>query len=228
MSSVPAPAEGLFFDLDGTLVDSLPDLAEAINELMVVNGLPEHSRAAVSSMVGKGVRVLVNKAFIANGVTLSDTALDAEVGRYLGYYEPRATRLTRLFPHVAEMIGKLASRYRLAVCTNKPTAVSREIVEELGLGGEISVVVGGDSGVPVKPQPDMMWLTAERLGLSPDRCIMIGDSGNDVASARAAGLRVALVRYGYTDIPADELGSDYVMDDFRDIPAMLGAIAGGN
>ena len=225
MTVAPAPVEGLFFDLDGTLVDSLPDLAEAVNDLMAEFGLAAHPRPAVSSMVGKGVRVLVNKAFLAHGVMLPDAELDRRVKRFLELYEPRATRLTRLFPHVADTVRALSRRYRLAVCTNKPAGVSREIVDELGIGGEMTVVVGGDSGVPPKPAGDIMLLTAERLGVAPERCLMIGDSGNDVASARAAGLRIALVRYGYTDIPADELEADYVMDDFRDIDAMLKALA---
>jgi phosphoglycolate phosphatase len=225
MTSAHAPVEGLVFDLDGTLVDSLPDLAEAINQLMAVHGLPAHTPLAVAHMVGKGVRVLVAKAFLANGVTPTDPFLAAAIDRYLGFYEPRATRLTRLFPFVAETVRALAPRYALAVCTNKPTAVSRAIVEAFGLGADIPVVVGGDSGVPPKPEPDMLWLTARRLSLPPERCLMIGDSGNDVVSARAAGLPVALVRYGYTDVPADQLGADFVVDDFRGLSGVLATLA---
>lgn len=215
----------LIFDLDGTLVDSLPDLAEAVNELMAANGLAAHAERAVASMVGKGVPVLVQKAFAAHGVAMEGEALTAQVKTYLGFYEPRATRLTRLFPHAAEMVKALAGSYRLAVCTNKPTAVSREIVDSLGIGQEIDVVVGGDSGVTPKPAPDMLWLVADKLGLPKDEVVMIGDSANDVASAKAAGVKVAVVRYGYTDIAPDELGADYVMDDFRGIPAALEALS---
>lgn len=211
----------LIFDLDGTLVDSLPDLAEAVNELMVVNGLAPHAQSAVASMVGKGVPVLVQKAFAAHGLTVQGEALAAQVKTYLGLYEPRATRLTRLFPHTAEMVKALSKSYRLAVCTNKPTAVSRKIIDSLGIGAEISVVVGGDSGVTPKPAPDMLWLVAERLGFSKDEVLMVGDSENDVASAKAAGIKVAVVRYGITDIPADELDADFVMDDFRELPSVL-------
>lgn len=211
----------LIFDLDGTLVDSLPDLAEAINELMAANGLAPHAERAVASMVGKGVPVLVQKAFAAHGVIVAGEVLDAHVRTYLGFYEPRATRLTRLFPHTADMVKQLAGNYRLAVCTNKPTAVSREIVDSLGIGKEIAVVVGGDSGVTPKPAPDMLWLVAERLGLPKEDVLMVGDSANDVAAAKGAGVKVAVVRYGYTDIPADELNADFVMDDFRGLPAVL-------
>jgi len=211
----------LIFDLDGTLVDSLPDLAEAVNDLMAANGLKPHAERAVASMVGKGVPVLVQKAFAAHGITMEGDALKAQVKTYLGFYEPRATRLTRLFPHAADMVKELAKSYRLAVCTNKPTAVSREIVDSLGIGKEIDVVVGGDSGVTPKPAPDMLWLVAERLGLPKEEVLMIGDSANDVASARAAGVAVVVVRYGYTDIAPDDLGADDVMDDFRGIPAAL-------
>lgn len=211
----------LIFDLDGTLVDSLPDLAEAVNELMAANGLAPHATRAVSSMVGKGVPVLVQKAFAAHGITMEGEALAAQVKTYLGLYEPRATRLTRLFPHTAEMVKALSKSYPLAVCTNKPTEVSCKIVDSLGIGGEISVVVGGDSGVPPKPAPDMLWLVADRLGVAKDDVLMVGDSENDVVSAKAAGIKVAVVRYGMTDIPADELNADFVMDDFRGLPAVL-------
>jgi len=211
----------LIFDLDGTLVDSLPDLAEAVNDLMAANGLAPHAERAVASMVGKGVPVLVQKAFAAHGVAMEGDALAQQVKTYLGFYEPRATRLTRLFPHAADMVKELAKTYRLAVCTNKPAAVSREIVDSLGIGAEISVVVGGDSGVTPKPAPDMMWLVAERLGLPKEDVLMVGDSANDVAASKAAGVKVAVVRYGYTDIPADKLNADFVMDDFREIPAVL-------
>ncbi|MBS1182702.1 MAG: cbbZC [Proteobacteria bacterium] len=216
----------LIFDLDGTLVHSLPDLAEAVNELMAANGLAPHAEPAVASMVGKGVPVLVQKAFAAHGVIVAGEVLDAHVKTYLGFYEPRATRLTRLFPHVADMVTELAKSYRLAVCTNKPTAVSREIVDSLGIGADIAVVVGGDSGVPAKPAPDMLWLVAERLGLAKDEVLMVGDSANDVASAKAAGITVAVVRYGYTDIAADDLKADFVMDDFRGLPAVLEQLVG--
>lgn len=227
MTDNTSAIKALFFDLDGTLIDSLPDLTEAVNDVMAANGLAAHSRDAVSRMVGKGVRILIQKAFAAHGVSLEGAPLETEVGRFLGFYEPRATRLTRLFPHVADVVRQLAPNYRLGVCTNKPTAVSREIVDALGIGGEMQAVVGGDSGVPAKPAPDMMWLTAERLGVAPEHCVMVGDSGNDVAAAKAAGVRVAVVRYGYTETPADALGGDYVMDDFRAIPAMIAALSRG-
>lgn len=220
-----SPVKALFFDLDGTLIDSLPDLAEAVNDMMAANGLPAHTTEAVSRMVGKGVPVLVSKAFAGHGRVVEGDELKAEVVRYLGFYEPRATRLTKLFPHAEDMLRALASDYKLAVCTNKPEGVSREIIASFGLSDVISTVVGGDCGVPAKPAPDMMWLTAKRLGVSPEACVMVGDSVNDVVSAKAAGIRVAVVRYGYTETPADELGGDYVLDDFRDIPAMIEALS---
>ena len=212
----------LIFDLDGTLVDSLPDLAEAVNEF---DGRERSCPACDTRCFVNGrqraCRVLVQKAFAAHGVTVAGEVLAAQVKTYLGFYGPRATRLTRLFPHTADMVKELAKTYRLAVCTNKPTAVSREIVDSLGIGAEIAVVVGGDSGVTPKPAPDMMRLVAERLGFPRDEVLMVGDSANDVASAKAAGVTVAVVRYGYTDIPADELDADFVMDDFRELPAVL-------
>ncbi|WP_237152480.1 phosphoglycolate phosphatase [Oryzibacter oryziterrae] len=211
----------LIFDLDGTLVDSLPDLAEAMNELMAENGLAAHAQAAVGAMVGNGVTLLVQRAFSAHGIAMDGEALERQVARYLDLYEPRSARLTRFFPHVEGIVQALRGQYALGVCTNKPTGPARQILEDLGFSGVFGAVVGGDSGVPRKPEGDMIMLTAERLGVPLSEAVMIGDSPADVKSAQAAGIRSIAVRYGYTVIPADELGADAVVDDFREIPRLL-------
>jgi phosphoglycolate phosphatase len=223
--SVKSFPGGLIFDLDGTLVDSVPDIAGALNELMGLHGLAAHGVPAVMRMIGHGVPNLVERAFTAHGVTLDGGLLEAEVRTYLGLYEPRATRDTRLFPHVAETLALFAARnIPMAVCTNKPTAVSREIVASFGLSDLLPVVVGGDFGPPRKPAPDLLWKAAELIGVDPRQAVMIGDSGADVAAARAAEMPVIVVEYGYTSVAPADLGADRVIASFAELSAALGTL----
>lgn len=219
MSALPA---ALVFDLDGTLVDSLPDIADALGELLERHDLARHPSDRVARMIGHGVANLVDRAFAAAGRPLPGAALEAAVAEYLGLYEPRATRLTRLFPGTAETVGRMAGAgVALAVCTNKPTAVSRAMIDHYGLGGFFPVVVGGDFGPPRKPAPDLLVKAVELLGVRPHDAVMVGDSGADVAAARAAGMRVVAVGHGYTAVPAAELGADAVIAGLPDLEAAL-------
>jgi len=217
--SAPATSNpALVFDLDGTLVDSVPDIAGALAELMERHGLAPHPRAAVVRMIGHGVGNLVERAFLARDVRLDAAAHGAAVEEYLGLYEPRATRDTRLFPGVEAAVRAFAAAgVPMAVCTNKPTAVSREIVAHFGLDDVLRVVVGGDFGPPRKPAPDLLQKAVELLGATAHHCLMVGDSGADVAAARAAGMPVVVVDYGYTAVPPAELGADRVIGDFADL-----------
>ena len=225
ISAAPGEArlwpKAVIFDLDGTLVDSLPDIAGALNELLAAEGLSPHPPAAVARMIGNGVPKLVERGFAAHGVDLAGDRLDRAVAAYMALYEPRATRDTRLFPHVADVVRALAATMPLAVCTNTPTAVSREIVAGLGLDGLFRAVVGGDFGPPKKPDPGLILKACELLEVAPAEAVMVGDSIADVAAAKAAGVRVIVVQYGYTSIPPGELGADLVITDFSSLGAGL-------
>lgn len=212
----------LVFDLDGTLVDSVPDIADALGDLMERHGLARHGREAVTRMIGHGVANLVARAFAAHARTMEGERLDAVVAEYLGLYEPRATRLTRLFPGVAETVAAFAKAgVPMAVCTNKPTDVSREMVAHYGLADHIPVVVGGDFGPPRKPAPDTLLKTLDLLGAPAHLSVMVGDSGADVQAALAAGMPVVAVDYGYTAVPAADLGADVVISAFADLSAAI-------
>ncbi|WP_181707218.1 phosphoglycolate phosphatase [Chthonobacter rhizosphaerae] len=222
----PRPA-GILFDLDGTLVDSLPDIADALGDLMVEHSLPRHPADAVRRMIGKGVAVLVERAFAAHGANLPADDRRRAVDRYLALYEPRALRDTRLFPHVEDAVRALAAAgHRLGVCTNKPTAVSREIVAGFGLADVLPVVIGGDFGPPRKPAPDLLVTAAEHLRVSPADMLMVGDSASDVEAARAAGMPVIVVEYGYTDVSPADLGADRLIGDFAGLSAAIRSLYG--
>lgn len=208
------------FDLDGTLIDSLPDIAAALNGLMERRGLPVFGADAVRRMIGKGVPVLVQRGFAANGVALEGARFEAEVEAYLAIYEPRAALETRPYPGVeAEMRRLAAAGVRMAVCTNKPAAISREILERFGLLSYCDAVIGGDHGVPRKPAPDLLLATLATMGARPTDAVMVGDSEADVAAARAAGVPVVAVGYGYSAVPAEELGADACVGGFDELAA---------
>lgn len=206
------------FDLDGTLIDSLPDIADALDELILAEGHEALGMERISKMIGHGVEKLVQRGFAARDVSLADSGLSAMTDRFRAIYEPRAAHLTTLFPHVKETVEAIATRgIPMAVCTNKPSAVSRDILGKLGLDPYIPVVVGGDFGGPRKPAPDMVLEVARQLGIAPASGLFVGDSGADVGAARAAGMPVVVVPYGYTAVPPGELGADKIIADFRDL-----------
>lgn len=212
----------IIFDLDGTLVDSLPDIWDALGELLERHGEERHSIDVVRTLIGKGVENLVQRAFAGRGVDLTGSALTARVAEFLSLYEPRATRDTRLFPYVAEVVAMLAGEgYLLGVCTNKITGVSQAMVAEYGLAGPIRVVVGGDYGPPRKPAPDLVHAVLDLLQAGPHEAVMVGDSASDIDAAKAAGLPVIAVEYGYTPVPVRDLGADVVIRDFSELAAAL-------
>ena len=175
----------LLFDLDGTLVDSVPDLTQALNRLLVEHDYKPLTAAEVAPMVGDGVPALVERGFAARGGGRAEAA--AALPRYIAIYEAHATDLTRPYPGVPETLADLRRRgYRTAVCTNKLQRASLTVLAGLGLAPLFDAVAGGDR-YPVK-KPDkghLLGLIAE-LGGTAERAVMIGDSENDAAAAHAA------------------------------------------
>ncbi len=232
MNETPRDAPVLLCDLDGTLVDSLPDLAAAIGELLEVEGRPGLAPAAVAAMVGDGVPKLIERALAATGGVPDDAALAALVARYMPIYEARMTELTRPYPGAIETLRALKDAgWRLAVCTNKPEAPSRAIIAGLGFEGLFEAVSGGDSLPVKKPDPGHLLGLLEALGVAPGAApgaaVMLGDSRNDVAAARAAGLPAIAIAHGYGGTPARELGADRVIECFAELPAALAALGFG-
>lgn len=215
--------KAIVFDLDGTLIDSAPDLHAALNRLLEAAGLAALTLDDVKTMIGDGVKVLVGKAFSAAGMSLGDDELAAKCEDFLEDYEGNGAVLTRPYPHVAETLNRLQDDgLSLAVCTNKPEKATLGILDELGLGGFFDVVVGGDSldGVR-KPDPRPLLAVLERLGVEPDEAVMVGDSENDVAAADGADVPVIAVSYGYAKRPPAALGAALVIDGLGELPQAL-------
>jgi phosphoglycolate phosphatase len=217
--------KAILFDLDGTLVDSAPDIAEAVNELLAGRHLPPLTLMQVTGMIGNGVSKLVERAFAASGTPLTGPDLAAANRRMTPIYNRHLTRRTKLMPGATEAVARLQmAGIRLGVATNKPQVATKKILLHFGLAERFGAVVGGDAVVHKKPAPDALFLALDRLGVEPEQALMVGDSAADVGAARAAGMPVVLVRGGYTQIPVDELGSDRVIDSLQDLPATVQAL----
>ncbi len=220
MTETRAPV--LLCDLDGTLIDSAPDLADALSDLLTGAGRRRVSEDEVKAMVGDGVAVLVERGFKATGGVPGREVLNTHVASYIALYESRLTARTRLYPGALDALGVLrAQGWRLAVCTNKPERASREIVAALDLGGLIEALAGGDTFPVKKPHPGHLLRLLEAMGAAPGHAVMLGDSINDIAAARAAGLPAIAVSHGYGAVPAHDLGADRVIDHLDDLAAAL-------
>ncbi|HMQ56950.1 MAG TPA: phosphoglycolate phosphatase [Rhizobiaceae bacterium] len=214
--------QAVLFDLDGTLIDSAPDIAAAVNELLAAHGLPAQSLDAVRAMIGNGVRKLVERAFAAAGAPLEEAALEARHEEMMAIYGRHLVNLTVMLPGATEIVTAYhRARVKTGVVTNKPEGFTRTILDHFGLSGSVDVVVGGDTGPARKPAPDMLLHALSQVGLHPGRSLMVGDSAADVGAARAAGMAVIVVRGGYTATPADELGADLVIDTLAQLPQAI-------
>jgi phosphoglycolate phosphatase len=211
----------ILFDLDGTLVDTAPDLHAALNVALAALGRPGVTSASVRNMIGDGAQRMVELGLAATGGSTA-SELQTGVAHCLGHYEANISRLSRPFPGVVEALAELRLRgCRLAVCTNKRARFSERLLDDLGLLASFDAVVGGDSLPVRKPDPGHILGTLGKLGAKPAQAVMVGDSANDVNAARAAAVPVIVVSFGYTAVPPRELGADALIDHFDELPAAL-------
>ena len=217
-----AQRDVLLCDLDGTLIDSAPDLANALNVLLEEHGRRHLSRESVTYLVGDGARALVTKGFAETGDAATPEAMDGLAARFVEIYSGMATAETRPYPNSVEVLQTLrAEGWRLAVCTNKPEGLSRQILDGLALSELFDAVAGGDSYEVRKPDPGHVLQLLGELDAPPERAIMLGDSENDFRAGRAAGLPVVLVSFGYGKGQVPRLGAERIIDDFAELPAAL-------
>ncbi|KQQ82113.1 phosphoglycolate phosphatase [Aureimonas sp. Leaf324] len=226
MSEAPAWPRAVLFDLDGTLVDSLPDIHAALNETLESLGEPPFTIEAVGRMVGQGVQILIGCAYEALDKEIDPATRDKIAERYLAIYSARSTELTTLNAGATDCVRILAERgIALGVVTNKPGAETADILAHFGLADRMAMVVGGDAGPRKKPAPDLIIFACRQLGIEPGDALFVGDSENDVEAARAAGMPVVAMRGGYTASDVDALGAALVLDRLDEIPARLEELA---
>lgn len=214
------PVRLLVFDLDGTLVDSSQDLADSVNAMLGELGAPPLSETEVTRMVGEGAAVLVRRALVRAGVTVdARTALDC----FLKHYDLRLLATTRPYPGMVEALTRLREPYAMAVLTNKPALPTMKLLESLGLIEFFRDVIGGDTAFGRKPDPAGLLALVDRASATPETTLLIGDSPVDLATARAAGTRICLARYGFGYRFEDNgfRGDELFIDSAEALPAAL-------
>jgi phosphoglycolate phosphatase len=222
---VTRPFDAVVFDLDGTLVDTAPDLHAHLNALLAELGRPGLALAEIRPMIGDGARALLQRGLAASGGLPAGADLDALFREFLSRYTAQPVRFGRVYEGVVAVLDALAAAgVRLGVCTNKAQAPSDRVLAALGLERYFPVVIGGDRLTVRKPDPGHLRAVLERLGAPPARAVMVGDSATDLATARAAGVACVLVSFGYTPIPAAALGADRVIDHFDALPDALAGL----
>jgi phosphoglycolate phosphatase len=218
----PFPFDTIAFDLDGTLVDTAPDLRHAVNHALGAIGREPVSEQAVRRMVGGGTRAMLARALDATGGPVEEATFRELNADLIAYYERHTADGSAPYPGCLAALDALEARgCRLAVATNKLEHLARKLLDELGMSGRFACILGGDTLGPGRSKPERDMLD-EALRLTGGRRLaMVGDSSFDVRAARAAGVPVVVLRDGYHDLPADELGADALIAHFDELVEAL-------
>ncbi len=212
------------FDLDGTLIDTAPDLNFAINQIMAAEGRRAIPLEEMRFLIGNGIRTLVERAFARTGAPIAPERHDAVTDNYLKIYTAHQTERSRLFPGVIDTLELLqAAGAPLAVLTNKPHDSAVQLIEQFGLTRFFPVIFGGGKRDYLKPDPRLFGEVLAELGCGGP-AVMVGDSRPDLETGRNAGVPVVLVSFGYCTEPPETLGADALVDAFADIPAAAEAL----
>ncbi len=214
--------KAIVFDLDGTLVDSAPEIARALNTAMAEIGQPPFPLTEVQTFIGGGAKVALQRALAARGSHIEDHLFDAMMTSFYKVYAEVSEAGRGLYPGVMETLTELRGRgVPLGICTNKAAHITAIALRALGIAPFFTAVVGARDDLPRKPAPDMLLAALTTLGARPQQALVVGDSRSDVGSARAAGCPVIAVSYGYPHGPVADLGADLVIDR---MPDLLGSL----
>ena len=212
----------LVFDLDGTLVDTAPDLIRGINHILAGDGIEPVPSAVIRAEISFGSRRMLEKSLAHRKASRSTADVDRLLASFLAYYADNIAVESRPFPGLVAMLEDYRrAGVRLAVCTNKRELHSIELLRQLRIERLFAGIAGRDTFPVCKPHPDHLTGAVRLAGGDPARAVMVGDSDTDIKTARAAGVPVIAVSFGYTDVPVHQLGPDAVVDHYRQFPAAL-------
>lgn len=223
------PPLTVVFDLDGTLVDTAPDLVDALNVILAREGLPPIPYAKARTMIGGGARRMVEAGLTFQKRACTVSEIDRLFKDFIAHYAIHIADRSRPFPGLDAALDRLAAEGCIfAVCTNKLEALSRLLLDALGLSARFAAICGQDTFGVQKPNPEILRRTIAQAGGSAARAVMVGDSATDIATARAASVPVIAVDFGYAETPVTQLHPDRVIGHFADLPAAVSALAGQN
>jgi phosphoglycolate phosphatase len=213
------------FDLDGTLVDTAPDLINALNFVLAREGLPPVPLHAARNMIGAGARKLIERGMELEGRVAGPEDIVRLTGDFIDYYAAHIADASRPFEGLDGALDDLAAGgYRFAVCTNKLEWLSKRLLDQLGLSSRFSAICGADTFGVSKPDPAILKQTVARAGGKLSRTVMVGDAGPDIGVARRAGVPVIGVEFGYTDVPIADLKPDRLIKHMSELPAAVGSL----
>jgi phosphoglycolate phosphatase len=216
------PTPTVVFDLDGTLVDTAPDLINALNFVLSREGLPAVPLKSARNMIGAGARKLLERGLEVDGRHAGPEDLDRLTSDFIDHYAAHIADESRPFEGLEDALDDLSARgCRFAVCTNKLEWLSKLLLDELGLSSRFSAICGADTFGVAKPDPVILQQTVARAGGHLASTVMVGDAGTDVGVARRANVPVVGVDFGYTDVPMAELKPDRLIGHMRDLPAAV-------
>ena len=219
----------IVFDLDGTLIDTAPDLVDTLNVVLAREGLPPVPYETARNLIGGGSRMMLKRGIEAEGRDLTPAKLDALFADFVAHYSEHIADRSRPFPGLIEALDALAAQgHRFAVCTNKLERLSVMLLKQLGLADRFAAICGPDTFGMQKPDPEVLRRTIAAAGGNSQHAVMIGDSLTDIRTARGAGVPVIAVDFGYTDRPVTELGPDRVISGFSQLPAAIAALHPAN
>jgi phosphoglycolate phosphatase len=217
----------IVFDLDGTLIDTAPDLIDALNLILAQEGLPAVPLDTARNLIGSGARTMIQRALAAAGRIRTPIELDRLYAVFVAHYAEHIADRSRPFPQLKTTLARLTDAgHRLAVCTNKLEWLSKRLLETLQLAEPFAAICGPDTFSVQKPDPEAFRRTVLRAGGEPTRAIMVGDSKTDVSTARNANVPVIAVDFGYSDVPIMTLRPDRIISAFADLPSAIKALNG--
>jgi len=207
------------FDLDGTLVDTAPDLIGTLNLLLKEEGLPALPLDDARPFIGRGARWMIERGFDAAGQHLHPTRLQTLFERFIAHYQDHIADESRPFPGCVAALDALKARgAKLCVCTNKLTGLSEQLLAAVGIADRFEAVIGADSAPAIKPDPRHLQAAVDAVGGDMGRAILVGDAATDAGAAKAAKAGLILVSFGYTEIPAADLDPDILIHSFDELP----------